>query len=115
MYIKDTLKASISGNAGTATKLATARSINGTNFDGSAGITTANWGTARTLTIGNKGQSVNGSGNVSWALSDIMGRATTTSSTDTNKDKYTKFARVDISGGTYRSCTGTFDFVSVES
>ena len=71
MYIKDTLKASISGNAGTATKLATARSINGTNFDGSAGITTANWGTARTLTIGNKGQSVNGSANVTWSLADI--------------------------------------------
>lgn len=115
MYIKDTLKASISGNAGTATKLATARSINGTNFDGSAGITTANWGTARTLTIGSKGQSVNGGGNVSWALSDIMGRATTSSSADANKDKYTKFARVDISGGTYRTCAGTFDFVSVES
>ena len=109
------LQTTVSGNAGTATKLATARTINGTNFDGSANITTANWGTARTLTIGNKGQSVNGSGNVSWALSDIMGRATTTSSADTNKNKYTKFARVDISGGAYRSCTGTFDFVSVES
>ena len=59
------------GNASTATKLQTARSINGTNFDGSANITTANWGTARTLTIGNKGQSVNGSGNVSWSLSEI--------------------------------------------
>ena len=115
MYIKDIFNGSISGNANTATTLQTARNINGTAFNGSASITTANWGTARTLTIGNKGQSVNGSGNVSWALSDIMGRATTTSSTDTNKDKYTKFARVDISGGTYRSCTGTFDFVSVES
>lgn len=115
MLTATTFKGALSGNAGTATKLATARTINGTSFDGSANITTANWGTARTLTIGNKGQSVNGSGNVSWALSDIMGRATTTSSTDTNKNKYTKFARVDISGGAYRSCTGTFDFVSVES
>ena len=36
-----------------------------------ANITTANWGTARTLTIGNTGKSVNGSGNVSWSLSEI--------------------------------------------
>lgn len=71
MYIKDTLKASISGNAATATKLATARTINGTSFNGSANITTANWGTARTLTIGSTGKSVNGSGNVSWSLSEI--------------------------------------------
>ena len=33
---------SVSGNAATATKLATARTINGTSFDGSANITTAN-------------------------------------------------------------------------
>lgn len=62
---------SISGNAITSTKLATARSINGTNFDGSGNITTATWGTARTLTIGNTGKSVNGGGNVSWSLSEI--------------------------------------------
>lgn len=66
-----TFKGSLSGNASTATKLATARTINGTSFDGSANITTANWGTARTLTIGNTGKSVNGSGNVSWSLSEI--------------------------------------------
>ena len=34
---------SISGNATTSTKLATARSINGTNFDGSGNITTVTW------------------------------------------------------------------------
>ena len=66
-----TIKATLSGNASTATKLAATKTINGTAFDGSGNITTANWGTARTLTIGNKGQSVNGSGNVSWTLSDI--------------------------------------------
>lgn len=71
MYIKDTLKASISGNAGTATTLQTARTINGTSFNGSANITTANWGTARTLTIGSTGKSVNGSGNVTWTLDEI--------------------------------------------
>jgi hypothetical protein len=47
----------LSGNATTATTLQTARSINGTSFNGSSDITTANWGTARTLW----GQSVNGS------------------------------------------------------
>lgn len=71
MYIKDTLKASISGNANTATTLQTARTINGTSFNGSANITTTNWGTARTLTVGSTGKSVNGSGNVSWTLDEI--------------------------------------------
>ncbi|MGL5099890.1 MAG: hypothetical protein ACRC6B_07675, partial [Fusobacteriaceae bacterium] len=51
--------------------LFTARSINGTNFNGEANITTANWGTSRTLTIGNTGKAVNGSGNVSWTLAEI--------------------------------------------
>lgn len=62
---------SVTGNAATATKLATARSINGTNFDGTANITTANWGTTRTVTVGNTSKSVNGSGNVSWSLAEI--------------------------------------------
>jgi hypothetical protein len=62
---------STTGNAATATALQTPRAINGTNFDGSTGITTANWGTSRTLTIGSTGKSVNGSGNVSWTLAEI--------------------------------------------
>lgn len=61
----------LTGNASTATTLQTARTINGTSFDGSANITTANWGTSRTLTIGGTGKSVNGSANVSWSLSEI--------------------------------------------
>lgn len=64
-------KDNISGNISTATILQTARTINGTSFNGSANITTANWGTARTITIGSTGKSVNGSGNVSWTLSEI--------------------------------------------
>ena len=58
-------------DANTANTLATARTINGTSFNGSANITTANWGTARTITIGKTGKSVNGSGNVSWSLAEI--------------------------------------------
>lgn len=61
----------VGGNATAAVKLATARAINGTNFDGTAAITTAKWGTVRTLTIGNSGKSVDGSGNVSWTLTEI--------------------------------------------
>lgn len=77
--------------SGSAAKLTTPRAINGTNFDGSTAITTAHWGTARTLTIGNKGQSVNGSGNVSWSLHDILysGTIGSTSSWDiTNPGVY---------------------------
>ena len=60
-----TSSASISGNAGSATKLQTARTINGT-----ANITTANWGTTRsiyiqdaTATNTSSAVSVNGGGN----------------------------------------------------
>lgn len=58
-------------NVGSATKLQTARRINGTNFDGTANIVTSYWGTARNFTIGNTTRSVNGSGNVTWSFADI--------------------------------------------
>lgn len=67
----NTISGSDAGTASSANSLTTARSINGTNFNGSGNITTANWGTTRTVTIGNSGKSVNGSGNVSWSLSEI--------------------------------------------
>ena len=63
---------SAGGAANSANTLATARTINGTSFNGSANITTANWGAARTLTIGNSGKSVNGSGNISWSWSEMQ-------------------------------------------
>ncbi len=66
---------STSGNAGSATVLQTARTINGTSFNGSANITTASWGTARTITIGSTGKSVDGSGNISWTLAEIGAQA----------------------------------------
>jgi hypothetical protein len=59
----------------TADRLTTARSINGTSFNGSADITTTNWGSARTLTVGSTGKSVNGSANVSWSLTEIGAEA----------------------------------------
>ena len=150
---------SITGNAATATKLQTARTINGTNFDGSGNITTANWGTARNIYVAdadgtNTGAavSVNGSGNATLklpstikasltgnastattlatartigkasfngsaniTLAQIMGYATTTSSGNAAYvNQWTKFATVDVSGGTYRECTGSFIFSSKE-
>ena len=59
------------GNADTASKFQTARTINGTSFDGSSNIVTSYWGTSRNITIGNTTKSVNGSGNISWTLSEI--------------------------------------------
>lgn len=61
----------LTGNADTATKLSAPRAINGTNFDGTNGITTATWGTARNVQIGNVTKSVNGSANVSFTLAEI--------------------------------------------
>lgn len=58
---------SLSGNASTATKLGTARTINGTSFDGSANITTSNWGTARNITI------IDNSGDHSGAVTSVDG------------------------------------------
>ena len=82
---------SAGGVANSAAKLATARTINGTSFDGSANITTANWGTARDISIAdsdatNTGAavSVNGSGNATLKLpatikASLTGNASTAS------------------------------------
>ena len=79
-------KLDTAGNAATATKLATARTIGGVSFDGSANInlpgvnadgtqnttgSAAKWTTARTLTLGGTGKSVDGSANVAWTLAEI--------------------------------------------
>ena len=80
--------------ADTATKanqLTTARTINGTSFNGTANITTANWGTSRSIGIVNSDgtgtavtTSVNGSGNVNLKLpatikASLTGNASTAS------------------------------------
>lgn len=62
-----TLGVSITGNAATATKLQTARTINGTSFNGTTNITTAYWGATRTITLSGAvtgSASINGSKNV---------------------------------------------------
>lgn len=59
------------GAANSAVKLATPKMINGTSFDGTGNITTANWGTSRNITIGNTKKAVNGGGDISWSLAEI--------------------------------------------
>lgn len=78
VYENGTWAINISGSAATLT---TARSINGTNFDGSANITTANWGTARNISIGGTSKSVNGSADVTWATSEIAAQTAVTLAT----------------------------------
>ena len=64
-----------SSRVSSADKLTTERSINGTNFDGSANITTSYWGSTRTFYTNShdsyrasSGVNVNGSGNVTLLL-----------------------------------------------
>ena len=83
---------SISGNASTATKLQTARQINGTNFDGSANITTAKWGTARSIYIRDASQahtgtavSVDGSSNEYLLLPSTIAAALEGNATSATK------------------------------
>ena len=59
-----TASASISGNAGSATKLQNSRTINGTSFNGTANIVTSYWGTTRKLW----GNSVNGTADVNGSI-----------------------------------------------
>lgn len=66
---------SCSGNANSATTLQNTRKINGTNFNGSADITTNSWGTSRNIGIVNSDGSgtaipvsINGSNNINLKL-----------------------------------------------
>lgn len=77
LKLPSTIKASISGNVSSATKLNTARQINGTAFDGTRNITTNKWGTARTIQIidvanefTGSAVSVDGSSNILLKLPD---------------------------------------------
>ena len=55
----------------TAGSLTPGANINGTLFTGASAITTANWGTARDISIGGTSKSVNGSGNYAWTTAEI--------------------------------------------
>ena len=104
-----------SGNAASATKLATARTINGTAFNGTANITTANWGTARNISIAdatatNTGEavSVNGSAAVTLKLPAAI-KANVTGSLTGNAATATKLAAkrtIALSGAATGTATG---------
>ena len=75
------------GNAATATALQTARTINGTSFNGTANITTTTRGTARTLSFtgdATGSSSVDGSVNVATALTLASSGVTAGSYTNAN-------------------------------
>ena len=102
----DAGKLDSSDNAASASKLHTARTINGTSFDGTKNITTANWGTARNITISddsgtNTGDavSVNGSANVTLKLpatikATLSGNAST-ATTATKANQLTTARTID--------------------
>lgn len=89
----------IQGNTASASKLQTARQINGTNFDGTNNITTSKWGISRNLTIGKTAKAVDGSSNISWATSEIADNATTT--TDGWMSKEDKLALANLNSDFY--------------
>lgn len=108
--LSGTYNITITGNAGTATKLAASRTINGTGFDGSANITTASWGTSRNITIGSTAKSVNGGSNVSWSLAEIG--ASPSNHSHNGTAIYPSVIEVGVAGGTpayidFHSRTGT--------
>ena len=105
LLLPSTITATLSGNASSATKLATARTINGTSFDGTGNITTAKWGTARTIYIqdasgahGNVGVSVDGSTNYNLKLP-----STITATLVGNADTATELQTPRTINGTYFS------------
>ena len=85
----DNITGTLTGNASTATKLATTRKINGTDFDGTTAITTSSWGSARNVSIGDASStntgaavSVNGSSNITLKLPSTI-KATLTGNAST--------------------------------
>lgn len=104
-----TLGVSITGNAATATKLQTARTINGTSFDGSANITTAYWGATRTITLSG---AVTGSASVDGSQNVTI---TTTYQTGSIDGRYVggkKTAGHGSSGTAYTADTYSSNFVN---
>lgn len=75
------------GAATSANKLANARKIGGANFDGTTNIT----------------------------AKDILDTVVTNTTGSANSNKFTKFASIDVSSGTYISCSGHFIFTNNEA
>ena len=118
---------SCSGNANSATTLQNTRKINGTNFNGSADITTNNWGASRNIGIVNSDGSgtaipvsINGSNNINLKLpstikANLEGNASTAntaisagSATSDSNGNVIASTYLPLSGGTLTK-TGTED------
>lgn len=88
------LLGAVIGNAATATKLQTARTINGTSFNGTANITTVKWGASRNIAISGAVQgnaNMDGSGNMNIVttqsnISVLTGSITGTGTSSLTKD-----------------------------
>ena len=95
--------------AESAAKLSTARKINGTPFDGSADVTTANWGTARNVKVSDStgantgtATSVNGSGDVTLKLpAKIKAELDGNAKTATRATKATQDGNGNVIADTY--------------
>lgn len=126
------LLGAVIGNAATATKLQTARTINGTSFNGTANITTVKWGASRNIAISGAVQgnaNMDGSGNMNIVttqanISVLTGTITTTAATGTdtviNTKKidfpsgFTKDNSVVISIGLYMGTTTGYAFETID-
>ena len=98
----------ITDNVYSATKLQTARTINGTAFNGTSNIVTSYWGTARTLSLtGNATGSVsmNGSSNVSMSVNVNYATSAGNASTLGGTSKAGLFTALSSSNATNLSVT----------
>ena len=113
----------LTGNADSATKLRTPRKINGTNFDGTHDITTANWGTARNISITdgtNTSTAVSVNGSQAYSLNlpstikaTFVGNVTGNADTATNASKFNGLVTTDFirtTGNVNQTITGTKTF-----
>lgn len=122
--LSGTASIATTGNAGSATKLKDARTINGTSFNGTGNITTSKWGTARTIGLSGAvsgSASVDGSGNVTISTTQanitvLTGSLTISASTSGSKNinypsSYTSSNCVPISCGIYNVENKGYNFV----
>ncbi len=101
------LEGAVTGNASTATTLATARTIGGTSFDGSANIAVALAATATALATARNigGTSFDGTGNIDVALATLATNVTVSANNSANETVYPLF--VDGATGTQGAETDT--------
>ena len=122
----DAFAGPLTGNATTATALATARTIGGTSFDGSANIAVALAATATTLATARTiaGVSFNGSANIAIAPTDLT--SVTASAADINlidgitngtviaSKAIVTDANIDITGGRNVTISGELDAATLD-